>query len=66
MKKLVIYIPENDLAYMDGDEVRQSGVSSTEVFGALHAAIIQAETVLRIKIEDAIIKELSKKEGNDG
>ena len=64
MRKLVIYIPENDLAYMDGDEVRRSGVSSTEVFGALHAALIQAETVVRIKIEDAIIKEHNKEENN--
>jgi len=66
MRKLVIYMPDNDLAYMDGDEVRSSGVSSTEVFGALHAALIQAETVVRIKIEDAIIKELKKKESNNG
>jgi hypothetical protein len=64
MKKLVIYIPENDLAYMDGDEVRQSGVSSTEVFGALHAAIIQAETVLKIKIENAIIREHNEENDN--
>lgn len=61
MRMITIYVPQEDLAYMDGEEIRDSGISSTEVFGALHAALIQAETVLRIKIESAIIKDLGEK-----
>lgn len=51
MKKLTIYIPDDSLAYIDGDEVRADGIGSTELFGALKAAMLQAEIVLKIKIE---------------
>jgi hypothetical protein len=39
LKKITIYLPDDSLAYLDGDEVRADGIGSTELFGALKAAM---------------------------
>jgi hypothetical protein len=65
LKKITIYLPVDSLAYIDGDEVRADGIGSTELFGALKAAMLQAEIVLKIKIEDKILKDLMEEKNDE-
>lgn len=63
MKTITIYLPEDGvMPYVDGDEARQDGITVVEMFGALKAAMFQAETCVRIKIEQQIIRDYEKEQ----
>jgi hypothetical protein len=63
MKHVTIYIPEgNELAYVDNADLARECVTSTQLFGALKAAMLQAELCLRIKLEQKIIQEYEERQ----